>query len=94
VIAGHVDTPTAPAVFHRLRDLRRGDRVQWEAKNGDTERFAITRTEEHPKADFPTEEVYGKTSRRELRLVTCSGPPDSSGRRSLNNLIVFARKAS
>lgn len=92
VIAGHVDSRTAPAVFYRLRKLRSGDRVRWEGEDGDTERFKVTRIEEHPKADFPTKEVYGKTRRRELRLVTCSGPADASGRRRVNNLIVFARQ--
>jgi LPXTG-site transpeptidase (sortase) family protein len=92
VVAGHVDSKTAPAVFFKLRELRRGDRVRWEGENGVTERFVVTRTEEHPKADFPTRRVYGETRRAELRLVTCSGPADASGRRSVNNLIVFARK--
>ena len=92
LIAGHVDSKNSPAVFFRLRKLRRGDRVRWEGDNGVTSRFVVTRTEEHPKAAFPTARVYGKTRRPELRLVTCSGPPDPSGRRSLNNLIVFARQ--
>ena len=93
VIAGHVDSTTAPAVFYKLKKLRRGDRVRWEGEDGDTERFEVTRIEEHPKSDFPTREVYAKTRRRELRLITCSGPADASGRRSVNNLIVFARQA-
>jgi len=92
VIAGHVDSRTAPAVFQRLRELGRGDRVRWESENGGTEKFVVTRSEEHPKAQFPTARVYGKTRRRELRLITCSGPADSSGRRSVNNLIVYARR--
>ena len=92
VIAGHVDSRSGPAVFHRLRKLRRGDRVRWDGENGVTERFVVTRTEEHPKAEFPTEKVYRDTRRAELRLITCSGPADASGRRSLNNLIVFARR--
>ncbi len=92
VIAGHVDSKSAPAVFYRLRKLRRGDRVRWEGENGVTESFVVSRMEEHPKAEFPTEKVYKKTRRAELRLITCSGPADASGRRSLNNLIVFARK--
>jgi len=92
VIAGHVDSKSAPAVFYRLRKLRRGDRVRWEGENGVTERFVVTRTEEHPKAEFPTEKVYKDMRRAELRLITCSGPADASRRRSLNNLIVFARR--
>lgn len=92
VIAGHVDSRTAPAVFYRLRELRPGDRVRWKGDNGVTEKFVVTRSEDHPKAQFPTARVYGKTRRRELRLITCSGPADSSGRRSVNNLIVYARQ--
>jgi sortase (surface protein transpeptidase) len=92
LIAGHADSTNSPAVFFRLRRLRRGDRVRWEGENGVTSRFVVTRIEEHPKAAFPTARVYGKTRRPELRLVTCSGPPDASGRRSLNNLIVFGRR--
>src|SRR5918998_1740580 len=82
LIAGHVDSITAPAVFYRLRKLRPGDRIRWEGDDGRIATFKVTRTEEHPKAEFPTARVYGKTRRRELRLVTCSGPADASGRRS------------
>jgi sortase (surface protein transpeptidase) len=92
LIAGHADSRKAPAVFYRLRRLRRGDRIRWEGENGVTAQFVVTRTEEHRKTAFPTSRVYGRTRRPELRLVTCSGPPDASGRRSLNNLIVFARR--
>ena len=28
VIVGHVDTTTGPAVFHELKELRRGDRIE------------------------------------------------------------------
>jgi sortase (surface protein transpeptidase) len=93
VVAGHVDSLTAPAVFFRLRQLKRGDRVRWKGDNGSFTSFVVTGREEHPKAEFPTDKVYGTTKKRELRLITCSGPADPSGRRSLNNLIVFARRA-
>jgi Sortase domain len=88
-----VDSLTAPAVFFRLRQLMRGDRVRWKGANGSFTSFVVTGREEHPKAEFPTARVYGTTRKRELRLITCSGPADPSGRRSLNNLIVFARRA-
>jgi sortase (surface protein transpeptidase) len=92
VIAGHVDTPTAPAVFFRLRKLRQGDQVRWIGENGVIATFRVTRSEHDPKASFPTSRVYGATRRPELRLITCAGPPDASGRRALDNLIVFLRK--
>jgi hypothetical protein len=93
VLAGHVDSPTEPAVFYRLPRLRRGDRVRWFGENGVVATFVVTGSEEHPKARFPTSRVYGKTRRPELRLITCTGPADRSRRRALDNLIVFARKA-
>src|SRR5215210_295870 len=85
VLAGHADTPTAPAVFYKLRRLRAGDRVRWLGENGVEATFEVTRSEQHPKAQFPTDRVYGKTTRRELRLITCTGPADPSGRRALDN---------
>ena len=57
-----------------------------------TATFRVTRSDRHPQAQFPTERVYGKTRRSELRLITCTGPADASGRRSLDNLIAFAPK--
>ena len=92
VVAGHVDSVTKPAVFYRLRELRRGHKIRWFGDNGVVATFRVTRSEQHPKADFPTSRVYGRTRGSELRLVTCTGPADASGRRSLDNLIVFARR--
>ena len=61
VIAGHVDSHTGPAVFYRIRDLRPGDAIVVERRDGSRARFTIQGSEEYPKARFPTARVYGRT---------------------------------
>lgn len=89
VIAGHVDSRSGPAVFYRLRELARGDRIEV-VRAGRTERFTVVRTRWYPKADFPTGEVYGPTPDRQLRLITCGGVFDRKLRSYRENLVVYA----
>jgi sortase (surface protein transpeptidase) len=91
VILGHVDSKHAPAVFYRLRELRGGDEVLIRRADGSTLRFLVQRTQQYPKARFPTDDVYYPTLTPELRLVTCGGEFDSSWGHYLSNIIVFAR---
>nr|WP_239521863.1 class F sortase [Geodermatophilus sabuli] len=91
VIAGHVDTAHRPAVFHRLGELTPGAEVLVDRADGTTARFTVTDVGRYPKADFPTEAVYGPTPRAELRLVTCGGDFDRSRRSYTDNVVVTAR---
>jgi sortase (surface protein transpeptidase) len=91
VILGHVDSKHAPAVFYRLRELRRGDEVLIRRADGSALRFVVQRTQQYPKARFPTDDVYYPTLTPELRLVTCGGEFDNSWGHYLSNIIVFAR---
>jgi sortase (surface protein transpeptidase) len=91
VVAGHVDSVDGPAVFSRLRDLAPGEEVLVDRADGTTVRFTVTELGRYPKEDFPTEAVYGPTTRAELRLVTCGGHFDRSARRYEDNVVVFAR---
>jgi hypothetical protein len=90
VILGHVDSKTGPAVFYRLRELRRGDEIRVERADGSTLRFVVERTEQYPKRKFPTDDVYYPTLTPGLRLVTCGGTFDASWGHYLSNVIVFA----
>jgi sortase (surface protein transpeptidase) len=90
VILGHVDSKSGPAVFFRLRELRRGDQVRVTRADGSSVRFVVTRTEEYLKAQFPTEPVYFPTLNPELRLVTCTGVFDPATKHYRSNFIVFA----
>jgi sortase (surface protein transpeptidase) len=90
VILGHVDSKTGPAVFYRLRELRRGDEIKVRRADGSTVRFVVQRTDQYPKRRFPTDEVYYPTLKPELRLVTCGGQFDPDWGHYLSNVIVFA----
>jgi LPXTG-site transpeptidase (sortase) family protein len=89
VIAGHVDSRRGPAVFYKLRRLERGDRIEV-VRGGRTLSFTVTSTAWYPKDAFPTEEVYGPTPDRQLRLITCGGVFDQTLRSYKDNLVVYA----
>lgn len=90
VFAGHVDSPTGPAVFYRLLELEPGDQVEVTDVDGAVHTYHVDRVEDHPKDDFPTQQVYGPGSGDELRLITCTGEWDAEESRHLDNRVVFA----
>jgi len=94
VIAGHVDSTGGPAVFWRLRDLRRGDLVQVHGGDGGVVTFAVDHVGRWPKTAFPTDEVYRRADGPELRLVTCGGTFDDRAGSYLDNVVVFASLAA
>lgn len=73
VVAGHVDTPTGPAVFHRLGTLGKGAEIAVDRQDGRTAFFTVDAVEVHAKDDFPDDRVYAGSDRPELRLITCGG---------------------
>jgi hypothetical protein len=90
VIAGHVDSDEGPAVFYRLGQLRRGDKVKVIRQDGSTAVFVTDRVQSYQKDEFPTRAVYGNTTNRaELRLITCSGEYDDK-LGYLGNTVAFA----
>lgn len=91
VIAGHVDGPDGPAVFHRLAEIRTGDTVDVVRQDGTTATFTVDTVERYAKDQFPTSRVYGNTTdRAELRLITCGGEFDRSTGHYVDNVVVFA----
>jgi hypothetical protein len=90
VIVGHVDSYTGPAVYFRLKELRRGNQIRIVRRNGSVVRFTVRRLHTYPKSRFPTKRVYGPTRQPALRLITCSGTFDRSTGHYLDNTVVFA----
>ncbi|MBB2900735.1 pyruvate/2-oxoglutarate dehydrogenase complex dihydrolipoamide acyltransferase (E2) component [Kineococcus radiotolerans] len=90
VIAGHVDSSSGPAPFHRLRDLAAGDEVVVTAADGRRRSFAVDGVEQHPKDAFPTAAVYGPAPGPVLRLITCGGSFDRAIGHYRDNVVVFA----
>jgi LPXTG-site transpeptidase (sortase) family protein len=89
VIAGHVDSQAGPAVFFRLGELRAGDLVEVQ-RGGEWIAFQVVGTTRVPKDEFPTEQVYGPTPDRQLRIITCGGEFDGVTRNYRDNVIVYA----
>lgn len=94
IIAGHVDSPTAPAVFADIGTLGPGDDVLVTMSDGSELTFQISGSMQSAKAEFPTAAVYSNVPAPELRLITCGGIFDSSTGHYLDNLIVFAELRS
>lgn len=90
IIAGHVDSPTAPAVFAEIGTLTTGDEIIVSLSDGSTRTFSVSGTTQSAKAEFPTASVYSNVPTPELRLITCGGAFDASTGHYLDNLIVFA----
>ncbi|RII15781.1 Sortase family protein [Streptomyces sp. YIM 130001] len=90
VIAGHMDTPEAPeAVFHNLKDLKKHQKIDIRREDGTTAVFKVDAVQTYAKSAFPTEKVYGKTNKAELRLITCGGHL-TKDRHWDSNVVVFA----
>ncbi len=90
VLAGHLDSVQGPAIFARLHLLKPDDRITVARRDGVVVHFAVTRIDRYPKDLFPAAQVYGPTSNRELRLITCGGRFDRQAHSYTDNTVVYA----
>ncbi|GAA3842576.1 hypothetical protein GCM10022226_76620 [Sphaerisporangium flaviroseum] len=90
VILGHVNTRGGPAVFSRLRELGRGDKITVVRADGSTAEFTVDGAEQASKNRFPTKRVYGHVDRPSLRLITCGGVFNPVAHSYTDNIIVYA----
>jgi hypothetical protein len=90
VFAGHAASHNGPGIFKNLEKLKPDDQVRVARNDGALLSFAVTRIDTFPKDYFPTEQVYGPTSARELRLITCGGKFDSELGSYTSNVVVYA----
>ncbi len=91
VVAGHVDSRTQGlGAFHRLVDLAVGDRVEVVA--GDTTTtFEVTGRRLVDKDTLEPRDLFRRSGRPQLVLVTCGGEFDGSVRSYRSNVVVVAR---
>jgi sortase (surface protein transpeptidase) len=90
VIVGHVDSRRGPAVFFRLGQLRRGDRIVVGRARGGARSFVVERVERQPKQALPVARIWNPTHRPVLRLITCEGGFDRAAGHYRDNVIVYA----
>jgi LPXTG-site transpeptidase (sortase) family protein len=89
VILGHVDSKTGPAVFARLKELRRGDEVAVTMSDRSVINYRVDAIATYPNAKFPAERVYGATGPTTLNLVTCGGTYDRTEGGYQSNVVVY-----
>lgn len=94
VVLGHVDSFRGPAVFFRLRFLKKGDDVEMTLTDGALVHFAVSEVAQYPKAEFPAQRVYGPHGGSTLQLVTCGGEFDEDARSYRSNVVVYTSLAS
>jgi sortase (surface protein transpeptidase) len=94
VILGHVNTRRGPAVFSRLRELQRGDKIQVALSDGSLAEFTVDGVEQVGKSAFPTSRVYGNVDAASLRLITCGGVFNPKSRSYTDNIIIYASLSS
>ncbi|MEV4441542.1 class F sortase [Streptomyces sp. NPDC049577] len=92
VLVGHVDTRRAPAVFHGLGTIRRGESIAVGRADGSTAEFTVEDVTVVPKDRFDAARVYGphERGRAELRLITCGGDYDRARHAYSANVVVSA----
>lgn len=96
VISGHVDWAGTPGAFKRIGELHTGDPVTVTDANGVVRTFRVydvrtgLKKAQYLQVTVPI--VFGVTVKRELALVTCSGPLE--GHNYLDNTVVRARLES
>ncbi|MFE9205074.1 class F sortase [Micromonospora sp. NPDC007230] len=90
VIVGHVDTTTGPAVFHDLKKLDDGDRVEVTREDRSVAVFEVTSVQRYGKERLPVNEIFGDFSQPNLRLITCGGRWVGGATGYADNLVVYA----
>lgn len=90
VMAAHVTWDQEPAVFFELGAMRTGQKIEVARKDGSTAVFKVSDIGQYPKADFPTDDVYGEVDHAALRLITCGGHFDGETGHHVDNVIVYA----
>jgi len=94
IIVGHADTRTGPSVFHDLKKLKPGQRIEVLRRDNKVAIFEINSVEHYGKSKLPVKRVYADYSRPQLRLMTCGGTWLGGEQGYEDNYVVFASLVS
>lgn len=88
-IAGHVDNSLGlHGVFFNLKEIEVGDDVFVKDEAGNTLRFRVTDKKIYEYESAPLSDIFGKTEKKRLNLITCIGEWDSRAKTYRERLIV------
>jgi len=89
VLAGHYVYHSKPALFYALKDLKVGDDITITNVHAHKLHFVVTgSTPLSSSAD--TQELFGKSDKALLRLITCHGAWDKAAQQYTERLVVTA----
>ena len=93
VFSAHVDYRNyGPAVFARLKDLKKGDPVEVYLADGAVYRYQVVLSLSYPAESAPVEEIVGPTSKEVITMITCTGTFDEASRQYSHRLVVRAER--
>lgn len=91
VLAGHFDTQEgSPAVFYKLSELSKGDEIQIQDENGNTQTFEVTEVRTYKDENFPIPLVFTQEDAKRLNLITCAGSFDESQKNYSDRTVAFS----
>lgn len=73
VLAGHVDSLSGPAVFYELDQLQAGDQFTLTDDVSREMVFEVRETASYLTEEAPVEEIFGRSGKRMVNLITCTG---------------------
>lgn len=88
VIDGHLNNGNGPGVFTTLYKLKKGDKLYIEDSKGTTTSFVVR--ESHTYDPGHADEVFSRTDRAHLNLITCNGVWNPAKKSYNKRLVVFA----
>lgn len=91
VVAGHLDSATGEgAIFYNLKSVEPGDEIIITDQTGKKYRFAVTEKVVYPYDQVPIDTVFGKSSKKRLNLITCTGVWDQTQKNYSQRMIIFS----
>lgn len=91
VLAAHVDYPGwGIGPLARLRDASPGAAVTLTADDGSAREFVIESVTYYEKAELPLAELFSRSGRPALVIITCGGPFDASVGHYRDNVVAIA----
>lgn len=95
VIDGHLDGYNIPAaVFYNLRSLHTGDKIYVSDSSGKELIFAVTQLQVYPYNGAPLDQIFGRSDKPHLNLITCNGTWDYKSQNYNERLIVYTTEVS
>lgn len=91
VLAAHVDTAReGRGVFFELAGLTAGERIEVVRDDGEQLAFEVVSVDRYGKTQLPVDELFARTGRSRLTLITCGGAFDPALGRYEDNVVVIA----